>query len=80
MAVAIAGGVVGNYGAVDRKVVDLIREEWPTSISASSNAGGHRKRTLRDTSKHNEVTISLRDHCVYAVAQLPLTEALQAYS
>ena len=78
MRMPIAGGILSNYGMLDEDVVESLG--WPTSISASSNAGGHRKRTLRDTSKHREVTISLRDHCVYAVAQLPLTEALQAYS
>ena len=34
---------------------------------------------MRDTSKHVEVTISLRDHCVYAVAQLPPPKAFEAF-
>merc|ERR550514_1772479 len=40
LAVALAGGVVGNYGAVDQEVVELIREDLSGGFASGADGGG----------------------------------------
>ena len=47
LAVAIAGGVVGNYGGVEQEVVELIREELTGSSTAGEIPIAGRRCTIR---------------------------------